>query len=60
MNAAHYCYEFANFKNPVGAGRYDIHKWSSTQYINGHESAFNSKVNRDDPITKSVLKYAFI
>ncbi|KAK3732613.1 hypothetical protein QZH41_016085, partial [Actinostola sp. cb2023] len=37
-----YCY------NPVGPGRYNLHRYQLAQHANGHQSAFDSKTKRSD------------
>jgi len=45
-------------QNPVGPGRYDVHKADVKAYVNGHESVFRSTIQRNDPKYETTLKFA--
>lgn len=35
-------------QNPVGPGRFNLHRYDDAQHVNDHGSAFNSKTRRCD------------
>lgn len=41
---------FLGSSNPVGPGRYNLHRYDNAQHVNDHGSAFNSKTRRYDLI----------
>lgn len=46
---------FLGSTNPVGPGRYDVHRYDEAQHANGHRSAFNSRTKRYDLIRDKYL-----
>ena len=45
-------------QNPVGAGRYDVHKADASRHVWAHESDFRSLTLRADPKADNILKCA--